>query len=182
MTERHDLERSLRALSAAIEYPPGDGLSERVGRELRAGASGTVSRRVTWPRRRIIVVAVASLLVIAASAGAARLVIGAIEIKVVPSAAPSALPETGPNLGKPMSIVEAGHASGFSIPVPSSLGQPGGVFVDQGRVSLCWKASPTLSEDSGHSVGCHSRGAPSGGGCERQRGAAGDLDPTGSRR
>ena len=57
-----------------------------------------------------------------------------------PSDTSAALPETGPNLGRPTTIDAAGTAVGFDVLVPAELGEPDGVFVDvaASHVSLTW--------------------------------------------
>lgn len=147
MTERRsigDLERALRALGGQITYPQAPAMAEAIGRELRAGADRSAPRRVTWPRRRLIAVIVAGLLLLAGTAEAARLVIGAIAIDVVPSIPASTVPETGPNLGSKMTMAAARTGAGFHVLVPSGMPEPDAVFVDGGRVSLVWRSNADL--------------------------------------
>ena len=152
MTERWtlgDLDRALRVLGEQISHPQAPTMAEAIGRELRAGADRSVPRRVTWPRRRLIAVVLAGLLLLAGTAEAARLVIGAIAINVVPSMPASTVPETGPNLGSKMTIAAARTAAGFQVHVPSGMSEPDAIFVDGGRVSLVWRSTSVLPRIAG---------------------------------
>ena len=63
----------------------------------------------------------------------------------------TALPETGPNLGRPTTVDAAGAALGFDVLVPAELGEPDGVFVDAdaSHVSLTWLPDGRLSRIPG---------------------------------
>jgi hypothetical protein len=103
--------------------------------------------------RRVIVVALAILLIGATIAAGTKLVIGAIEIRETdaPSDTTTALPETGPNLGRPTTFDAAGAAVGFDVLMPAALGEPDGVFIDDdaSHVSLTWLPDERLSRIPG---------------------------------
>ncbi|MEP7059968.1 MAG: hypothetical protein ABI828_04490 [Actinomycetota bacterium] len=152
MTDRRamgDLERALRGLGEQMAHPQAPGMAEAVGRELRTGSGRTAPRRVTWPRRRLLAVVVAGLLLLAGTAEAARLVIGAIAIDVLPGPPPSTVPETGPDLGSRVTMGAARTAVGFQVLVPQGMGEPDGVFVDGGRVTLVWRSGAELPRIAG---------------------------------
>ena len=103
--------------------------------------------------RRVVVVALAILLIGATIAAGTKLVIGAIEIREtdVPSDATTALPETGPNLGRPTTVDAARAALSFDVLVPAELGEPDGAFLDAGasHLSLTWLPDAGLPRISG---------------------------------
>jgi hypothetical protein len=139
-----DLERELRSLGHAIDWPDVD-VASSAAAELRAGrtADRPLPRLSLWPRRRVIVLAVAALLLVAGTAVAARLALGSITIHVVPrlpSPASSAPPRS--ILGRAATLEAV--APLVRIPADTALGAPVGVFLARsttGRVaSLTWNA------------------------------------------
>jgi len=125
----------LQHLGAELAWPePND--------ELASAISSEIARRVVRPvrldmRRRVVLVAVAIIAVLALAA-ATRLVIGAIEVTVVPS--PPAAPPGALPLGEPVSLSEAQQSAPFRIVRPVALGPPDAVFRDGERVALAWGA------------------------------------------
>jgi hypothetical protein len=147
---RHDaVERELHGLGASIAWPEPD-IAGAVASELRAGrhAERPVPRLALWPRRRVVALVVIGLLLIAGTAVAAKLAIGAISIERVPElatpTAPPATPTPDSNLGKRVTLEEARTDAGFPISLPRfpGLGSPKAVFIggfeDSTRVSLLW--------------------------------------------
>jgi hypothetical protein len=131
--DAHLVDR-LHHLGAEIAWPePGD--------ELPAAVSSEIARRGIRPRlldrRRVVLVAVAIIAVLAVAA-ATRLVIGAIEVTVVPS--PAAIPEGSLPLGKPISLSEAQQSVPFRIVTPDVLDPPDAVFRGGEGVALAWRA------------------------------------------
>jgi hypothetical protein len=94
--------------------------------------------RLSMPsRRRTVLLIVAALLALGAAAFAAKLVIdlGAVTISEVPgrpTSFPSA-PFGAGDLGTPVSLNEAAAIAGFMPAIPTSLGPPDGVWVDEAR-------------------------------------------------
>lgn len=137
-----ELTRALSALGPLIEpHDVAAAVSRRLTEEpqrLRARDRFSIQPR----GRRVVVVALAILLIGATVAAGSRLVFGAIEIRETdtPSDSTTALPETGPNLGRRTTVDAAGAAVGFDVLVPAGLGEPDGVFidVDASHVSLTW--------------------------------------------
>ena len=137
-----DLERELRSLARAIDWPDVD-VAASTAAELRAGrtADRPPPRLSLWPRRRVIALVVAALLLIAGSAFAARLAIGSITIHSVPKlSSPTAPPRSILGRGAMLEAV----APLVRIPANSALGAPDGVFLARSptrRVaSLTWNA------------------------------------------
>jgi hypothetical protein len=101
-----------------------------------------------WPRRRVLLLAVAGLiLLLAGTAVAARLAIGAIEIRVIrtpPASTPSAV-ESGASLGQRVTLEEAQQTVDFPVVLPAALGPPAEVHVAESVFSsrvvvLVWEA------------------------------------------
>ncbi|MGH2579121.1 MAG: hypothetical protein ACRDG9_15425, partial [Actinomycetota bacterium] len=99
-------------------------------------------------RRRVLLLAVAGLiLLLAGTAIAARLVIGAIEIRVIstpPASTPTAV-ESGASLGQRVTLEEAEATVDFPVVLPEALGPPDEVHVAESVFSsrvvvLVWEA------------------------------------------
>jgi len=149
---RADVERSLIALGSTLEYPPAPPIAPTVTARLLAERAA--ARRPTfpglalWPRRRILLLAVAGLiLLLAGTAIAARLAIGAIEIRVIPTP-PASTPtgvESGASLGQRVTLEEAQGMVDFPVVFPAALGPPAEVHVAESLFSsrvvvLVWEA------------------------------------------
>jgi hypothetical protein len=152
---RADVERSLIALGSTLEYPPAPPIAPTVTARLLAERAA--ARRpafpglALWPRRRILLLAVAGLiLLLAGTAVAARLAIGAIEIRVIPTP-PASTPtgvESGASLGQPVTLEEAQAMVDFPVVLPAALGSPAEVHVAHSVfpsrvVVLLWEADAT---------------------------------------
>jgi hypothetical protein len=97
----------------------------------------------------------AALLLIAAIAAAARLSIGAVTIRQEPSPPPT-LPTSSERVGfgEPATLRRAAVELGVPLLVPSSLGEPGAVYVDRVsassvRATLAWAPSASLPRIGG---------------------------------
>ena len=149
---RADVERSLTALGSTLEYPPTPPMAPAVTARLLAERAS--ARRpafpglALWPRRRVLLLAVAGvILLLAGTAVAARLAIGAIEIRVVatpPASTPSAV-ESGAALGERVTLEGARATVGFPVVLPAGLGPPAEVHVAESVFSsrvvvLVWDA------------------------------------------
>jgi hypothetical protein len=139
-----DLDRELRSLAHMIDWPDID-VAASTAAELRAGrtADRPLPRLSLWPRRKVIALVVAALLLIGGTAFAARLAIGSITIHTAPklSSPTSSAP--------PRSIL--GHAASLEAVAPlvrvsadTSLGAPDGMFLARSpagpMASLTWNA------------------------------------------
>ena len=128
-----DLERDLRELGAAVDWPDVD-VAASVAAELRAGraARRPLPPFALWPRRRVIALVVAVLLLITGTAVAARIAIGSVTIRTVPGLSPSPSAPARSILGRRFSLPAASTAAGLAIQMPStdtSLGAPDAVYV-----------------------------------------------------
>ena len=148
-----ELIRALSALESPIE--PHD-MAAAVTRRIVEGPQRLRARDrfSIQPRGRRAAVVVLAILVIGATiAAGTKLVVGAIEIREtdVPSDATTALPETGPNLGRPTTVDAAGAAVRFDVLVFAGLGEPDRVFIDAdaSHVSLTWLPDASLPRISG---------------------------------
>ena len=144
-----DLERDLRELGAAVDWPDVD-VAASVAAELRAGraARRPLPPFALWPRRRVIALVVAALLLITGTAVAARIAIGSVTIRTVPGLSPSPSAPARSILGRRFSLPAASTAAGLAIQMPStdtSLGAPDAVYVGGApigkSVSLVWNAA-----------------------------------------
>jgi hypothetical protein len=109
-------------------------------RERRARPSLPPPRLSLPSRRRTVVVILAALLALAATALAARLVIhlGAVTVRVVedaPTAPPTGV-ATGEEFGREVSIADASRIAGFVPALPASLGPPASTWVDETETGL----------------------------------------------
>jgi hypothetical protein len=97
-----------------------------------------------WSRRRLLAVVAVGIISLLALAFAARLVIGAAEIRVQPGVTPSG-PPLGPDvLGDPVPVERVERAVGFELRVPAGpLPDDAYVFVAAGGdgALLAWEAS-----------------------------------------
>jgi hypothetical protein len=108
--------------------------------------------------KRILLIAAATVLLLAGAAVAARIVIdlGAVVVNVTPNR-PGLLPT--PSIaptGEPITVREAGVLLGRDVSIPERLGRPDRVWADEvftdagkvARVTLAWRPRPDLPEIS----------------------------------
>ena len=165
MTEFRDLTdaqlgAAISDIAEDLAWPTTPDVAGEVGATLRLQrkAPSLVAPRLSLPsRRRTVLVIAATLLALAGAALAARLVIelGAATVQVVPGA-PTALPTdviSPDDLGRAMSLAEAGAVAGFEPALPGALGSPVRTWVDDlgvgpdvpaQRVVSAWAPSPEL--------------------------------------
>jgi hypothetical protein len=134
MPERSDvLEAALRSVAPRAAFPPTPPIASSVAARLRADAvrahrppfPGTA----LWSRRRLVLAAALGLLLLGGTAVAARLSIGAVEVRVVPSLAPSAVAEAPTAFGTEVTLQQAVDETGMKPGWPPRLGPPGDVYV-----------------------------------------------------
>jgi hypothetical protein len=141
------LVRALSVLARDVAFPATSALAPAVTARLLADRAARTRPRLPslalWSRRRVLVLVTIGLLAALAVAAAARLTIGAVEIRVRPGATPSASlpPITADVLGDPMLPAEAAGFAGFEPDLPAGLapdeayvlqspfGDPGLVYV-----------------------------------------------------
>jgi hypothetical protein len=119
-----DLARALLAVGRELAFPPTPALAPSVASRLlteRArGGRRPFPGMALWTRRRTLAFAAAGLVALLSLAAAARLVIGAVEIRVQPSVTPSAsLPPVEPEaLGTPVALGDVEAATGLEPDLP----------------------------------------------------------------
>ncbi|MEX0743121.1 MAG: hypothetical protein WD248_02055 [Actinomycetota bacterium] len=139
---------ALRDAGRDLAYPPTPPISQGVVARLEAERERRTRPRfptvALWSRRRVLVLVAVGVIGLLALAFAARLVIGAAEIRVQPGVTPSG-PPLGPGaLGDPVPVERVERAVGFAPRVPA--GPPPDeayVFVSTGGngALLAWEAS-----------------------------------------
>jgi hypothetical protein len=142
-----DLEQQLAELNAAIDWPPTPDLATMMARHLPARRGGRAAKRPGWglsrAHNRWALAAAAVLLILAtllaytpsrdAIAGWVNLHVFIQRVQQPPT--PSPLP-SGPlgerlGLGSPTTLDAAQHAVAWQVTVPSSLGPPDEVYLQQ---------------------------------------------------
>jgi hypothetical protein len=152
-----DLEPRLRELGMMIDYPLTPPISEQVGRSLQEGAAPRKRGRRTL-RLRVVLVAAGALLLLAAGAAAAVpsarhavldfLGLRGETVQRVPSLPENVRAKPSWHLGEPTTLQDAEDALSFSPLLPTSLGEPNGVFVSSevpgGALTLTYAPRPGL--------------------------------------
>jgi hypothetical protein len=152
-----DLEHRLRRLGTIIDYPPTPPIAEQVGRNLREGIAPRKRGRKA-PRLRVVLVAAAALLLLAAGATAAVpsarhavldfLGLRGETVQRIPSLPENVRAKPSWHLGQPTTLEGAEEALSFSPLLPTSLGEPNGVFasseVPGGALTLTYTPRPGL--------------------------------------
>jgi hypothetical protein len=139
------LVASIVALGREIAYPPTPALAPAVTARLSAPESRRPAAPglARWSRRRTLVLVAVGVLAALAIAAAARLVIGAFEVREQPGSTPSASqPPVQPDmLGDPVPLEDAAEVAGFEPVLPqgpppdeayvvdSPFGDPGLLYV-----------------------------------------------------
>jgi hypothetical protein len=137
-----------------LAWPATPDLAPTVMASTRATSRPRVVRLPLSRSKRIMLVAAATLLLLAGAALAARFVIdlGAVVVEVTP--APGTRPPTSPTIsfGEPITLEEAEALLGDELRLPTRLGPPGRiwadeVFTDVGevvRITATWGPGPGL--------------------------------------
>ncbi len=153
------------ALSALdLEWPPTPRLAPAVMAAARdAERRPKVVRLPMSRRKRILLIAAATVLLLAGVAVAAKLIVdlGAVVVEVTPHA-PGSLPSTSAiPFGRPITLDEAGDLLGRAAPVPARLGPPDRIWADEVvadgaevvRVTMVWRPGPDLPVITGTRYG-----------------------------
>jgi hypothetical protein len=142
-----ELERRLRELGGAIEFPATPALAPAVRRRI---AEAPARRTLPFPGRRALVLAFAVLVVavgaVMAVPQARTAILEWLGLRGVSiertETAPTAPPGATLALGRPVDLDEAKRRAGFDVRVPSDLGEPDEVylaFLGAGdQVTLLW--------------------------------------------
>jgi hypothetical protein len=139
---------ALRDAGRDLAYPPTPPISHGVVARLEADRDRRARPRFPvvrlWSRRRVLALVAVGLIGLLALAFAARLVIGAAEIRVQPGVTPSG-PPLGPGaLGDPVPVERVEREVAFALRVPAGpLPDEAYVFVAAGGngALLAWEAS-----------------------------------------
>lgn len=151
-----DLGAVLSALE--IAWPSTPGLAPAVMSRASSDRLPHVTRLPLSRPKRTLLVAAATVLLLAGAAVAAKIAIdlGAVVVDVVPNR-PGLLPT--PSIaptGQPITVREAAALLDREVPIPERLGRPDRVWADEvftevgevARVTLAWRAGPDLLEIS----------------------------------
>jgi hypothetical protein len=156
------LGRALSSLSDHVAWPSPPEVAPEVVRIIwdREQHPALARSRLSLPsRRRTLVLVIVAILLVAGAAIAAKLVIdlGALAVELVPGR-PTSLPSltpVGADLGRPVTLEEATDIAGFTPFVPTALGPPDRVWIDQAvtsfetsdrsiRVVMAWRPNADL--------------------------------------
>lgn len=142
-----------------LGWPPTPDLAPTVTAATRAGKQPRVVHLPLSRSKRILLIAAATVLLLAGAAVAAKIAIdlGAVVVEVTPSV-PGPHPTTSvAPTGEPVTLEEAGALLGRAVAVPGRLGRPDRIWADEvfmeagevARVTMAWRARPDLPEISG---------------------------------
>jgi hypothetical protein len=146
-----------------IEWPPTPELVPPVMALARSASHPRVVRLPLSRSKRIMLIAAATVLLLAGAAIAAKIAIdlGAVVVEVTPSVpGGNPTPSIAP-AGEPVTLEEAGALLGREVAVPERLGRPDQIWADEiltdagevDRVTMAWRARPDLPEISGTRFG-----------------------------
>lgn len=157
------LSAALTALGEDVSFPQAPALTAAVTGRLAADRTRGVRPRVPalalLGRRRVLVLVAVGLLALLALAGAARLAIGGFEVRVQPTASPSAsLPPVRPNaIGDPVSEPEAVARAGFEPALPPGPTPDEVYVIDSGfgdaGILYAWRPSTAYPRIEGTEYG-----------------------------
>jgi hypothetical protein len=125
--------------SLVLRWPPEPSVAEKVMsgiRETERRPTSIGSRLA--PRRRFVPLVAAAVILtltaVVAIAGSLLVDLGQVTVRVTPSLEPApSSPLADEDLGKPVSLAEAERVAGFSAYIPTLLGVPDRIWVDEVR-------------------------------------------------
>jgi hypothetical protein len=146
-----------------IVWPPTPELAPPVMALTTSASHPRVVRLPLSRSKRIMLIAAATVLLLAGAAVAAKIAIdlGAVVVEVTPSVpGGNPTPSVAPT-GEPVTLEEAGGLLGREVAVPGRLGRPDRIWADEvltdagevDRVTMAWRARPDLPEISGTRFG-----------------------------
>jgi hypothetical protein len=146
-----------------IVWPPTPELAPPVMALTTSASHPRVVRLPLSRSKRIMLIAAATVLLLAGAAVAAKIAIdlGAVVVEVTPSVpGGSPTPSVAPT-GEPVTLELAGALLGRKVAVPGRLGRPDRIWADEvltdagevERVTMAWRARPDLPEISGTRFG-----------------------------
>jgi hypothetical protein len=158
-------ERELAATLSSLDlaWPPTPDLAPVVMASVRASSQPRVIRLPLSRPKRILLIAAATLLLLAGVALAARFVIdlGAVVVEFTPGPLTQPTPTPGDPFGEALTIQEATAIFGDDLVLPERLGPPDRlwadeVFTDAGevvRITAAWNPGPGLPVIEGSRFG-----------------------------
>ncbi len=158
-------ERELAATLSSLDlaWPPTPDLAPVVMASIRASSRPRVVRLPLSRPKRILLIAAATLLLLAGVALAARFVIdlGAVVVEFTPGPLTQPTPTPGDPFGEALTIQEATAIFGDDLVLPERLGPPDRlwadeVFTDAGevvRITAAWNPGPGLPVIEGSRFG-----------------------------
>lgn len=155
------LDGALSTLDLA--WPPTPDLAPTVMAATRVGKQARVVHLPLSRSKRIMLIAAATVLLLAGAAVAAKIAIdlGAVVVEVTPSVPGVNPTSSSAPTGAPVTLEEAGALLGRTVAVPGRLGRPDRIWADEvfteagdvARVTMAWRARPGLPEISGTRFG-----------------------------
>ena len=146
-----------------IAWPPAADLAPTIMAVTRGGKQPRVVRLPLSRSKRIMLIAAATVLLLAGAAVAAKIVVdlGAVVVNVTPSVPGVNPTSSSVPTGEPVTLEEAGALLGRAVTVPGRLGQPVRIWADDvfteagkvARVTMAWRARPDLPAISGTRFG-----------------------------
>lgn len=156
-----ELGEALSALD--IAWPPTPDLARSVMATTRAARTPRVVRLPPSRSKRIMLIAAATVLLLAGAAVAAKIAIdlGAVVVKVTPSVPGGNATSSSAPTGEPVTLEEAGTLLGRAVAVPGRLGPPDRIWADEvfteagevARITMAWGARPDLPKIPGTRFG-----------------------------
>jgi hypothetical protein len=157
-----DLERALRELAAAEDWPPTPDIATTVSARLRALPA---ARRARSTQRRRWTLAIVLAAFVALPGGAALafpevredllewLGLSSVEVRRSPQP-PRARPlSPEPDLGRRVTLTRARELIGFEPRLPAALGRPDAARVEGRRLSLVYRPRPGLRANRAEGIG-----------------------------
>ena len=115
--------RALRAMSDNVAFPRTPTIAPAVVARLREEREAKIRppfpSMALWSRRRALVLVAVGIVAVLALAFAARLTLGAAEIRVLPDVTPSGPPLGPASLGSPILVAEIDDAVRFDVGLPA---------------------------------------------------------------
>jgi hypothetical protein len=155
----NDLERSLFALADKVDWPEGADItgSVRAAIEKPAPRSFVSRRALGYAALLALLVGFALLVVSPGMRTAVADFLGIGGVRIDTSGSPTPTPADRLDLGRSVSLTEAGGSVGYEVRVPTALGEPDGVFLDTavegGQVALAYEATNELPASPGTDLG-----------------------------
>jgi hypothetical protein len=156
-----ELGRALERLDVA--WPPEPDLRFAVIGTVQRGDRGRIVRLPLSRPKRILLVAAATVIMLAGAAVAAKIVIdlGAVVVRVTPAPTGSPPPTSEDAFGRPLSVAEAEALLRADLRLPSALGPPDHLWADElitdredvVRITATWDPGPELPAIEGTSHG-----------------------------